>query len=88
MICVNCGVETGSQWKKLCIDCFKAERDKERMQLSGLDPYESQCRMAIFLGATPSDIERQYNEFGQKHKIKSTQIYPNNGGWVAFVYYS
>jgi len=33
MECANCGKETGEDWKKLCVDCFKKASDDEKKKL-------------------------------------------------------
>jgi len=33
MKCENCGKETGEDWKKLCVDCYKKTSDDEKKKL-------------------------------------------------------
>jgi NMD protein affecting ribosome stability and mRNA decay len=57
MKCIKCGEETGENWKKLCLRCYKAEKKaerehrwqnycKERMQ----DEWENYCEAAERMG--------------------------------------
>ena len=93
MKCVDCGKETGAEWKTRCLDCFSKQKETERggkynpEDKSFTPPHFSSCKLESVLCADNTAVQDAYNSFGAKHVIKATQILPCNGGFALFMYY-